>query len=248
MAAMNDDVRRRAEAEATLASPEVRSLAEQLCDIGRRLWQREYVEGNAGNITVRLPGGGDLLLCTPSLVSKGFMRPEDMCVVDLNGRQLAGTRRRTSEILLHTRIMQAQPGAASCVHCHAPYATAYAVAGVAPPSGYLSEVELFVGEIALARYATPGSPEVAAAVAPLAVDHPVVLMANHGVVSWGGSVEEAYFRIEIVEAYLRTMAIAAHIGNGPRALSALELEALLAVKARFGLDDPRLRRDTERCG
>src|ERR1017187_1162382 len=86
-------------------SSAARNLKAQLCDIGRRLWQREYVDGNGGNLAIRV--GEDLALCTPTLVSKGFMKPEDMCLVDFDGNQLAGTKRPTSEILMHLQIERA---------------------------------------------------------------------------------------------------------------------------------------------
>ena len=96
------------------------SLKEQICEIGRRLWQRAYVDGNGGNIAIRV--GEDIALCTPTLVSKGFMKPEDMCLVDFEGNQLAGVKKRTSEILMHLQIMKRQPKAVATCHCHPPYA------------------------------------------------------------------------------------------------------------------------------
>src|SRR4029077_13195121 len=93
----------KAEIEALFNSARRQSGKEQLCDIGRRLWQREYVDGNGGNIAVRV--GEDLAICTPTLVSKGFMKPEDLCLVDFEGKQLAGPKPRTSEILMHLQIM-----------------------------------------------------------------------------------------------------------------------------------------------
>jgi len=89
--------------EAFFNSPEVHALKLQLCEIGRRLWSRAYVDGNGGNIAIRVAEG--MALCTPTLVSKGFMKPEDMCLVDLEGNQLAGQKKRTSEILMHLQIM-----------------------------------------------------------------------------------------------------------------------------------------------
>ena len=83
----------KADIESFFNSPAIHALKEQICDIGRRLWQREYVDGNGGNIAIRV--GEDIALCTPTLVSKGFMKPEDMCLVDLEGNQLAGTKKRT---------------------------------------------------------------------------------------------------------------------------------------------------------
>src|ERR1039457_1539724 len=102
--------------QAFFNSSAARNLKAQLCDIGRRLWQREYVDGNGGNIAIRV--GENLALCTPTLVSKGFMKPEDMCLVDLEGKQLAGTKKRTSEILMHLQIMKRQARAVATVHCH----------------------------------------------------------------------------------------------------------------------------------
>src|SRR6185503_7683538 len=109
----------KAELETYFRSPAAHALKEQLCDIGRRLWQREYVDGNGGNIAIRV--GEDIALCTPTLVSKGFMKPEDMCLVDFEGNQLAGTKKRTSEILMHLQIMKRQPKAVATCHCHPPY-------------------------------------------------------------------------------------------------------------------------------
>jgi L-fuculose-phosphate aldolase len=86
--------------------------------MGQRLWQREYVDGNGGNLAIRV--GDGVALCTPTLVSKGFMKPEDLCLVDFTGKQLLGSKPRTSEILMHLQIMQRQPKAMASVHCHPP--------------------------------------------------------------------------------------------------------------------------------
>src|SRR4051812_14772597 len=99
---------------------------EQICEIGRRLYNRGFAAANDGNITVRL--GPNEFLCTPTMVSKGFMKPDDICKVDINGKQLAGKRKRTSEVLLHLAIYKERPDINAVVHCHPPYATAFAVA------------------------------------------------------------------------------------------------------------------------
>src|SRR5271170_3100034 len=162
--------------EAFFNSPAAQNLKEQLCDIGRRLWQREYVDGNGGNLAIR--AGQDLALCTPTLVSKGFMKPEDMCLVDFKGNQLAGAKKCTSEILMHLQIMRRQPRAVATCHCHPPLATGFAVAGVPPPTGLVSEFELFVS-LAMAPYRTPGTPELGRLVARLTDQHNTILLANH---------------------------------------------------------------------
>src|SRR6267378_8060881 len=145
------------EVDAFFNSAPIQELKLQICDIGRRLWQREYVDGNGGNIAIRV--GEDIALCTPTLVSKGFMKPEDMCLVDFEGNQLAGTKKRTSEILMHLQIMKRQPKAVATVHCHPPHATAFAVAGVEPPTCMIPEIEVFIGKVPIAPYRTPGTPE-----------------------------------------------------------------------------------------
>ncbi|MCB1128245.1 MAG: class II aldolase/adducin family protein, partial [Verrucomicrobiae bacterium] len=171
-------------------------LKEQMCEMGRRLWQRAYVDGNGGNIAIRV--GEDIALCTPTLVSKGFMKPADMALVDFEGNQLAGVKKRTSEILMHLQMMKRQPRAVATVHCHPPYATAFAVAGVTPPTCMIPEYEVFAS-VAIAPYRTPGTPEMGQLVADLVDKHNTILMANHGVVAWShNNVEDAYFKMEIL--------------------------------------------------
>ena len=218
-------------------SPFCRALKLQICDIGWRLWQRGYADGNGGNIAIRV--GEDIALCTPTLVSKGFMKPEDMCLVDFEGNQLFGAKKRTSEILMHLQIMQRQPRAVATVHCHPPYATGFAVAGVLPPPGMLPEYELSTS-VALAPYRTPGTPELGRLIADLVDHHNVVLMANHGVVAWShNNVEDACFKVEILETYCRTILVAARLVRRPNTISPAQLQELLKVKQSLGNPDPR---------
>jgi len=227
----------RAELDAFFDSPYCRDLKQQMCDVGHRLWQREYVDGNGGNIAIRI--GEDLALCTPTLVSKGALKPEDMCLVDFEGNQLAGSRKRTSEILMHLQMMKRQPQDIASVHCHPPYATAFAVAGVEPPTCMIPEYEVFCA-VAIAPYQTPGTPEMGKLVADLVDKHNTFLMANHGVVAWShNSVEEAYWRIEIIEAYCRTLTVAAQLGKPLKGFSTTHLKDLLRIKQGLGFVDPR---------
>lgn len=220
-------------------SSENQVLKEQICDVGRRLWHRAYVDGNGGNISIRV--GENLALCTPTLVSKGFMKPEDICLVDLDGKQLAGVKKRTSEILMHLQIMKAQPKAKAVVHCHPPHATAFAVAGVEPPTCMIPEIEVFIGKVPIAPYYTPGTPEMGAKVAELVDKHNTVLMANHGVVSWShNNVEDAYFKMEIIEAYCRTIVVASQLGAPLKTFTTGQLQDLLKIKQTLGIPDPRI--------
>src|SRR3989454_7417294 len=225
------------ELDAFFNSAYCRNLKDQICDIGRRLWQRAYVDGNGGNIAIRV--GEDIALCTPTLVSKGFMKSEDMCLVDLEGNQLAGTMKRTSEILMHLQILKRQPRAVATVHCHPPYSTGFAVAGIEPPTCMIPEYEVF-SSVAIAPYRTPGTPEMGQLVADLVDKHNTILMANHGVVSWSHlNVEDAYFKMEILEAYCRTVLVAAQLGKPPNTFTPEQLQDLLKIKQSLGIPDPR---------
>lgn len=227
----------KAEIEALFNSPYARELKLQICDIGRRLWQRAYVDGNGGNIAVRV--GEDIALCTATLVSKGFMAPEDMCLVDFEGNQLCGTKKRTSEVLMHLQIMKRQPRAVATVHCHPPYSTGFAVAGIAPPTCMIPEYEVFAS-VAVAPYRTPGTPEMGQLVADLVDKHNTILMANHGVVAWShNNLEDAYFKMEILEAYCRTVLVASQLGAPAKTITAAQLQDLLKIKQSLGIPDPR---------
>lgn len=234
------------EIEAFFKSAAIQQLKLQICDMGRRLWQRAYVDGNGGNIAVKV--ADDLALCTPTLVSKGFMQPDDLCLVDLEGNQLAGTKKRTSEILMHLQIMKRQPRAVASVHCHPPYATAFAVAGVQPPTCMIPEFEVFAS-VAIAPYRTPGTPEMGKLVADLADKHNTILMANHGVVAWSHvNVEDAYFKMEILEAYCRTVLVASQLGKPVNTMTPTQLQDLLNIKQNLGIPDPRYGlRECELC-
>jgi L-fuculose-phosphate aldolase len=118
-------------------SPEAEAVKEEICHVGRKLWQRAYVDGNGGNISYRI--GPNAVICTPTLMSKADLRPQDLCLVDLEGKQLAGGRPRTSEILMHLEIYKEVPDAKAVVHCHPAHATAYAITGRVPPTCVIPE-------------------------------------------------------------------------------------------------------------
>jgi L-fuculose-phosphate aldolase len=231
------DPKTAAELEKFFYSPEIQALKERICHIGQRIWNKGYVDGNGGNITVRV--GDNLVLCTPTLISKGFMTPDDICMVDLDGNQVAGTRPRTSEVNTHLGIMKNEPKAKSCVHAHPVYATAFAVAGVTPPSCLIPEPEVFLGEIGFASYQTPGSPENALEVGRLAKKHQSILMQNHGVICWGKDVEDAYWKMENTDAFCQTVSITMQIG-GPKQYGPDKLKELILLRKKLGMPDHRL--------
>ncbi len=224
--------------EAYFRSPEIEALKKRMCDIGRRIWEKDYVDGNGGNITVRV--GDNLVLCTPTLISKGFMKPEELCLIDLDGRQLAGTRKRTSEAMTHLGIMKRQPNAKACVHAHPPHATAFAVAGVKPPACLIPEAEVFLGDIGYAKYQTPGSPANADEVGEVGRDHQCVIMENHGIIVWGKDVEDAYWKMENVDSYCKTVWVASSLAGGNlHQISTGGVRELIALRKKLGMPDTR---------
>jgi len=213
------------------------SLKDEICDIGRRIYNKGFAAGNDGNISYRL--GPDKVLCTPTMMSKGFMTPADLCIVDMEGNQLAGKKKRSSEILLHLTIMKERPDVNSVVHCHPPHATAFAVAREPIPQAVLPEVEVFLGDIPISRYETPGSQTFADTIRPVVKQSNVILLANHGTVSFGETVEKAYWWTEIVDAYCRILMLAKGLGRVVY-LTGRETRALLDLKQKWGYSDARL--------
>ncbi|MEP4077389.1 class II aldolase/adducin family protein [Haloferula sp.] len=233
-----NDPKTPAEIQAFFSSPEIEAIKQRMCDMGERMWSKDYTDGNGGNLTVRV--GDNLVLCTPTLISKGFMKPEQMCLVDLEGVQLAGAFRRTSECMTHLAIMKRQPKAKACCHAHPPNATAFAVAGVQPPTCMIPEAEVFLGQIGLAEYQTPGSPENAKVVGDAAVDHMAVLMLNHGVITWGKDIEDAYWKMENTDAYCKTVQLATQLkGSDLLTITGGQAKELIKLRGVLGMEDKR---------
>jgi L-fuculose-phosphate aldolase len=217
-------------------SSEAALLKQQICDIGRRIWMRAYCDGNGGNISARL--GSDRFIVTPTGVSKGFMTPDMLCLVDGKGNQLAGTWKRSSEFTTHAAIYDTVPEAKSVCHAHPCHAGAFAIKGMQPPPRLIPELEVFVGTVAVAEYKTPGTPEMADSIRPLAPQHQSIIMGNHGVLCWGKSVEDAYFKMEITDAYCMTVILAQAL-PGASAIPCEGMGDLLAMKKKMGLPDDR---------
>jgi L-fuculose-phosphate aldolase len=221
-------------------------LKESICEIGRRLYNRGFAAANDGNITVRL--NDREILCTPTMVSKGFMKPDDICTVDYEGKQLAGRKRRTSEVLLHLAVYKLRPDVHAVVHCHPPHATAFAVAQEPIPKCILPEVEVFLGEVPMAVYETPGGQKFAETIVPYVKDCNTIILANHGTVSFGPDLEKAYFNTEIIDAYCRILILARQLGR-VNYITEQQTRELLELKKKLGYDDPRFHNpNCDLCG
>lgn len=198
---------------------------ELICEVGRRLWQVGFAPANAGNMTVRL--SNDRLLCTPTLVSKGFMKPEEMVVLTLDGAVI-GPGRASSEVLMHLEVYRQRPEVGGVVHVHPPVATGFATAGLALPSDILTEVLGTLGGVPLVPLSVPGTPEVPDNLRPFLAGHDAFLLANHGALTVGEDLWQAFYRMEIVE-HSAQVALAAHQLGGASRIPP-ERAALMRVK------------------
>ncbi len=219
-------------------SAKTRAVKEEICAVGRKLWLRGLVDGAGGNISCRV--GPNEVISTPTMLSKYELTPDDLCMVDLEGNQIAGQRQRTSEVLLHLEIYKAVPEARAVVHCHPPHAGAYAITGCVPPNAVMSEFELFVGKMAHSPYETPGTAAFARTVLPYVREHNTVLLANHGMVCWADTVTHAEWNAEVAENYCATLLLASQLGEPISTIPELKVQDLLAIKKRLGLPDERL--------
>lgn len=219
---------------------EAETLRAEIIAVGRKLWERQYVDGNGGNISVRL--GSRYVLCTPTLLAKCDLKPADICLSDLDGNILAGDRALTSELLLHLVIYKANSNARAVVHCHPPYATAFAITGTMPPCGLIPEYEVFIGPTAVASYETPGTQAFAETVLPYVQDHNTILLKNHGVVCWADTVTHAEWLSEIIDTYCKTYLIAKQIGAPLNFIPDDKIDDILERKRRMGLPDKRMGR------
>src|ERR1700687_1359111 len=223
-----------------------RKLKEQICEIGRRLYNRGFAAAKDGNITIRL--NDKEVLCTHTMVSKGFMKSADMCKVDYDGKQLAGTRKRSSEVLLHLAVYKHRPDVHAVVHCHPPHATAFAVAHEPIPKCILPEVEVFLGEVPMAVYETPGGQKFAETIVPYLKDCNTIILANHGTITFGPTLEKAYWNSEIIDAYCNILILSKQLGR-VNYFSEGQTRELLEFKKKLGYDDPRLRLENcDLCG
>ena len=207
---------------------------QDICEIGRLLHQKNFVAATDGNVSVRLASGD--ILATPTMISKGMMRPDDLVVVDQEGNKLLGRRNVSSELAMHLLVYRRRPDVQAVVHAHPSTATGYAAAGLSLNKALISEIVLSLGCVPLARYGTPGTPELSDALKDLVPNYDAILMANHGVVTYGGDLLGAYFKMETVEHFACISLVTKMLGRQVLLTSA-EVEKLMQARQRyFGLE------------
>jgi len=205
-------------------------LRDEIVHFGRLLHQTGLVAATDGNLSVRLDDGN--FLCTPTLMSKGMMAAGDLVVVDAAGHKIAGERNVSSELAMHLFIYRNRPDVGAVVHAHPPTATGFAAAGMPLDSALCSEIVITLGTVPLANYETPGTPELAEALAPLVGGHDAILMANHGVVTYGEDLLSAYMNMETVEHYAK-IALVTHMLGKQKPLSETHLSKLREIRLKY---------------
>ncbi len=222
----------------------VHRIKQDIVEIGKRIYNKGFAAANDGNISVRV--GENEVLCTPTMHSKGFLKVDDICTIDMTGKQTAGRKKRSSEALLHLEIYKQRSDIKSVVHCHPPHATAFAVAREPIPQCVLPEVEVFLGDVPITKYETPGGQDFADTIRPFVDRTNVIILANHGTVSFGENVERAYWWTEILDAYCRILILAKQLGKVHYFSEEKERE-LLDLKQQWGFSDPRNTKEFEDC-
>lgn len=216
-------------------------LRKEIVEVGRWVYERGYVAGYDGNISARLDN--HRVLSTPTTICKGMMAVDDLVIVDYEGKKLSGRRNVTSELAMHLLIYKRRPDAQAVVHAHPPTATGYAAAGMALNKALISEVVLNFGCIPLAAYGTPGTPELSEALLPLVGSYDAILMANHGVVTYGPDLLRAFFKMETVEHFAKISLVTELLGRQVL-LSDAEVDKLLSLRAGyFGAGIPAVQRN-----
>jgi L-fuculose-phosphate aldolase len=200
-------------------------LKKQICEIGKRIYNKGMVAANDGNISVKL--NDHEFLCTPTGVSKGYMTPDFICKVDENGKVLQANAgyKPSSEIKMHMRVYKERPDVNSVVHAHPIYATSFAIAGIPLTQPIMPEAVIALGCVPIAEYGTPSTEEIPNAVAKYLQSFDAVLLENHGALTYSDSLLNAYHKMESVEFYAQLLFNARLLG-GPKELNKSSVESL----------------------
>ncbi len=209
-------------------------IRRQICEIGKRIYDRDMVAANDGNSSVRLDE--HTIICTPTGVSKGFMTPESMCVIDEKGGIISasGSYRPSSEIKMHLKVYEARDDVGAVVHTHPQFATSFAITSQPLNEPITSEAVVLLGCVPLAKYATPSTDEVPQSIEPYLKDHDAVLLENHGALAWSTDLESAYMRMESLENYARLMYRTRQVGEA-HIFTKDQIDKLIAVRKKMGI-------------
>ena len=209
-------------------------IKKQICDIGKRIYDRGMVAANDGNISVKI--SDNEFLCTPTGVSKGFMTPEYICKVDADGNVIQANKgfKPSSEIKMHMRVYKERPDVQAVVHAHPIYATSFAIAGIPLTQPIMPEAVIALGCVPIAEYGTPSTHEIPDAVSKYLQYYDAVLLENHGALAYSDSLLAAYHKMESLEFYAELLFLSKQLG-GPQELSKERVEKLYEIRRQFGM-------------
>lgn len=182
----------------------IEQLKEQICDVCNKMWQKGWVAANDGNVSVRIEE--DRFLCTPTGISKSFITPEKLLMINQKAEIIEGIDgyKPSSEIKMHLRVYQDRSDVKAVVHAHPPVATSFALAHIPLDSYSLIENAITIGSVPITPFGTPSTNEVPEAIAPFLPEHDVLLLENHGALSVGSDIITAYYRMETLELVATT--------------------------------------------
>ncbi|MED1789149.1 class II aldolase/adducin family protein [Brevibacillus laterosporus] len=206
-------------------------IKQDICEIGRKVYEKGFGAANDGNISVRL--STNEIWITPTGVSKGALQPEMLVKVNGQGEVLEGELRPTSEMKMHLKVYEMRPDIGGIVHVHPPYATAFAIAGLPLDFATLPESVVLLGTIPVAKYATPSTQALPESIASHVMNHQGVLLENHGALTWGKDLQTAYYLMESLEFTAKINWIARQM-NGARELSVERVQELVALREKMG--------------
>jgi L-fuculose-phosphate aldolase len=215
--------------------PSEYQIKQDIIEVCRRVYNKGFIASSDGNVSVRL--SADRLITTPSGLCKGFLTLDQLVICDLNGKKISGHLKPSSELGMHLMIYGERSDVKAVVHAHPPAATGFAVAGIPLSQCVLPEVIVTLGSIPIAQYGTPGTPEISEPIRPLVRDHDAVLLENHGAVTVGPDVMNAYYKMETLEHFAHIAFVARMLGR-VHLLSEEEVEKLVQIRQRFGLQGP----------
>jgi L-fuculose-phosphate aldolase len=209
-------------------------IISSLVEVCHRLYARGMVTATDGNVSARLANGNIITTC--SGINKGMVTHNDFVEVMLDGAQVGGSGKPSTEVGMHLFIYQQRSDAFAVVHAHPIYATGFATARIGLNQCTFPEVIVGLGAIPLAEYATPSTGEVASSLSPFVKNSDAILLANHGAVTYGPSVFDAYYKMEKVEHAAHITFVAAMLGRA-HSLTEEQLAKLRSVSVQsYGKD------------
>ena len=207
-------------------------VKKNICEIGKRIYQNGFAAANDGNISVRI--NDKEIIITPTGVSKGYMTPDMLLKIDLNGNVISGSMKPSSETKMHLKVYKERSDVKSVIHAHPPYATSFAIANIPLNKPIMPEAVISLGSVPIAEYGTPSTEEIPDAISKYLQKCDALLLQNHGALTYGVDLISAYFKMESLEFYAKLSFISESLG-GARVLNCSEVDKLMEVRKKMGI-------------